>query len=134
MAELTEADVAAANARYRALRETTPFAVAARYDRRANRIIVDLTNGATFAFPPHLVQRLQDAQPDHLAEVEVIGGGYGLHWETLDEDLTVPGLLGGIFGTRRWMAHLAGKSTSPAKASAARANGSKGGRPRKQAA
>lgn len=45
-------------------------------------------------------------------------------------DLSIPGLLAGIFGTRAYMARRAGQPTSPAKA-AARANGAKGGRPHK---
>lgn len=108
-----------------------PRAIAARYDTAADRIIVDLTNGATFAFPPALVEFLQDATPEQLAEVEVQGAGFGLHWETLDVDYTVPGLMNGIFGTARWMAARAGQATSNAKAQASRENGKKGGRPRK---
>ena len=46
-------------------------------------------------------------------------------------DLSIPGLLAGVFGTRAHMARQAGRATSPAKASAARRNGAKGGRPRK---
>lgn len=61
------------------------------------------------------------------------GEGYALRWETLDVDFTVPGLLAGIIGTKKYMASLAGRATSPAKAAAARANGAKGGRPRKAA-
>jgi hypothetical protein len=48
-------------------------------------------------------------------------------------DISLPGLMNGIFGTRAHMARLAGSATSPAKAAAARANGAKGGRPRKTA-
>lgn len=107
------------------------LAASARYDRRLDRIVVELTNGCTFAFPPRLAQGLGQATEDELAEVEVMGAGYGLHWETLDVDFTVPGLLAGIFGTRAYMARHAGRTTSPAKAAAARANGAKGGRPRK---
>ncbi|PZR07781.1 MAG: DUF2442 domain-containing protein, partial [Azospirillum brasilense] len=51
----------------------------------------------------------------------------------LDADLSVPGLLAGLFGTRAFMARQAGRATSPAKAAAARANGARGGRPRKSA-
>lgn len=34
--------------------------------------------------------------------------GYGLHWPDLDVDVTVGGLLVGVFGTRSYMARLAG--------------------------
>lgn len=131
MADLTGDQIAAANARGRIIRETQPHAISARYDAKADRVIVDLTNGATFAFPPRLVQGLHDASPAAIAEVEVIGGGFGLHWEVLDLDYTVPGLVNGIFGTAKWMAARAGRTSSAAKAAAARANGAKGGRPRK---
>jgi len=63
----------------------------------------------------------------------VLGAGYGLHREALDVDLSIPGLLAGLFGTKAYMARHAGRATSPAKAAAARANGAKGGRPRKSA-
>ena len=95
-------------------------------------MVVELTNGCTFAFPPRLAQGLEGAAVEQLAQVEVQGSGYGLHWEALDADLSIPGLLAGLFGTRAHMARVAGQATSPAKAAAARANGAKGGRPRKQ--
>lgn len=94
---------------------------------------MDLTNGCTFAFPPRLAQGLEAASEDELETVEILGAGYGLHWEVLDVDLSVPGLLTGLFGTKAYMARRAGQATSPAKAAAARENGRKGGRPRKQA-
>ena len=56
----------------------------------------------------------------------------------LDADIYIPGLLEGLLGSKKWMAQrlgqLGGKSTSQAKANAARANGAKGGRPRKSQA
>lgn len=131
MAELTDEQIAAANERGRIVRETQPHAKAARYDAKTGRVIIDLTNGATFAFPTVLVEGLHDASPAQIAEIEVIGGGFGLRWPQLDEDYTVPGLVNGVFGTAKWMAAKAGRTTSPAKATAARANGAKGGRPRK---
>ena len=131
MAELTDEQIATANERGRIFRETHPHAKSARYDANADRVIVELVNGATFAFPPRLIEGLHDATPDQIAEVEVIGVGYGLHWESLDLDYSVPGLMNGVFGTAKWMAAKAGRTTSPAKAAAARANGAKGGRPRK---
>jgi hypothetical protein len=131
MAELTDAQIDAALARGKAARASEPRAAAARYDRELGRMIVDLSNGCTFAFPPRLAQGLEDATDDQLAEVEILGAGYGLHWAALDTDLSIPGLLAGIFGTRAYMARRAGQARSEAKAAAARANGIKGGRPRK---
>lgn len=133
MAELTHEEYEAAVERGRIAEATEPRAKSARYDHKSGRMIVELTNGSTFAFPVSLVQHLRDASPQELAEVEVLGRGYGLHWESLNVDFSVPGLMSGIFGTRKYMAQLAGRAKSPAKAAAARANGAKGGRPRKQA-
>lgn len=133
MAEISDAAIEAARLRGLEAQRNEPRAVKARYDRRRKRVVVDLLNGATFAFPAHLAQGLDTATDDELAKVEVLGSGYGLRWETLDVDLSIPGLLAGVFGTRRWMAEIAGRATSEAKAKAARANGAKGGRPRKSA-
>lgn len=131
MADLTDAEIDAALERGKTARETEPRAAFARYDRKADRVVVELTNGCTFAFPPRLAQGLDHATADQLAKIEVSAAGYGLHWEALDVDFTVPGLVAGIFGTKTYMARRAGKTTSPAKAAAARQNGQKGGRPRR---
>jgi len=74
-------------------RRNEPRAAAARYDRRLGRVIVELTNGCSFTFPPRLAQGLETATAEQLAAVEVLGAGYGLHWEALDADLSIPGLL-----------------------------------------
>ena len=114
-----------------------PRARSARYDRGTGRVEVELLNGCLFAFPAEMGQGLRGASPDELAAVEVTPGGYGLHWEALDADLAVPALMAGVFGTEAWMRELGragGRSTSDAKAAAARENGRKGGRPRREAA
>lgn len=133
MAALTDADIDDALERGQAARLHEPRATAARYDRERDRLIVELANGCTFSFPPRLAQGLETATEDQLAQVKVLGRGYGLHWDALDADLSVPGLLAGLFGTARYMARRAGRATSRAKAAAARVNGTKGGRPRKSA-
>lgn len=130
MAELTDAQINAALERGRVARQLEPRAATARYGQ-LGRVIVELTNGCTSAFPPCLAQGLEAATEDQLAQVEIMGAGYGLHWEALDADLSIPGLLAGLFGTRAYMARHAGQATSTAKATAARVNGAKGGRPRK---
>jgi Protein of unknown function (DUF2442) len=131
MADLTDANIDAALARGRLAHATEPRAVAAHYDAKLSRVIVDLTNGCTFAFPPHMVQGLEQATDEQLNKITILGRGSGLSWEDLDVDISVPGLLAGIFGTKAYMARKAGQATSPAKAAAARVNGAKGGRPRK---
>ena len=135
MSATTDADIAAARERGDALALSEPRAAAARYEAASGRVTVDLTNGCVFAFPARALQGLGEARDEDLAQVEVLGSGYGLHWETLDADFTVPGLMMGLFGTHAWMAReqarKAGAARSPAKAAAARENGRKGGRPRR---
>ena len=108
-------------------------AISARYDHRAGRVIVDLTNGCLFGFPAKSIPALAKATPAQLAQVELSPAGSGLHWEALDVDLSVSGLV--LASVRpadklRELARLAGSRTSLAKAAAARKNGAKGGRPR----
>ena len=132
MAVSTDAEIAATLERGRIARQTEPRAASAHYDHQTGRVTVELTNGCTFTFPARLAQGLENATDDELAAVEILGLGYGLHWEALDADLSVPGLLAGRFGTKAYMARRAGQATSPVKAAAARENGRKGGWPRKQ--
>jgi len=125
--------IAAARKRARGLRATEPRAKSASYDRSARMLAIELTNGSSFQLPVKLIPWLRNVSANQLATVEVSPSGEGLHWESLDIDLSVPGLLQEIFGTARWMRQLAshgGRSRSPAKVRAARSNGAKGGRPR----
>ena len=131
MVAFTDAAIDAALERGELALRSELRAAAARYDAQLDRIVVDLTNGCAFAFPPRLAQGLETATEDELKSVEILGSGVGLHWEALDVDLSVAGLMAGLFGTRAYMARLAGQATSPAKARAARENGAKGGRPRR---
>jgi hypothetical protein len=137
MGDDTTGLIAEAEARGRASLASEPRAKSVRYERATKRVVVALTNGCAFSFPARMAQGLEDADDDALADVEVLGLGHGLHWERLDVDLSVPGLLAGLFGTKAWMdrqrAARAGSARSPAKAAAARRNGAKGGRPRRTA-
>lgn len=112
-------------------------AVAAHFDGAAGRVMLELSNGTVFGFPARSIPQLAAATPGDLKEVCVSPGGGALSWKALDVDLSVPGLLVASLGRAeqvRQLARLAGASRSPAKAAAARANGAKGGRPRKHPA
>lgn len=133
---ITEREFERAEARTQALRRAG-HAVAARYDRRAARVIVTLNTGVLIAFPVALAEGLAGAAPDDLAKIEISAAGLGLHWPKLDADVYVPALLQGVFGSKSWMAQqlgaAGGRVRSAAKSAAARANGRKGGRPRTSA-
>lgn len=138
MVDLTDSAFEAAEARGREMVKSEPRAVAARYDRETGRVAVELANGCTYIFPAQLAQELQGADDEALSIVAVDGAGFNLHWPAIDADLYVPALVAGVFGTRDWMAkewaRAAGRAATPAKAAASRANGAKGGRPRKKRA
>lgn len=109
-------------------------AVAAHYDVRTGRVMLELSSGCLFGFPARAIPALAQATPEELAAVQLSPGGGALHWEGLDADLSIPGLLLASVERPerlRELARLAGRTRSPAKAAAARANGAKGGRPRK---
>jgi uncharacterized protein DUF2442 len=119
-------------------RAAGPIAVAARYDRRRDRIIVSLNTGLELAFPPRIAQGLERAAPAELSTIELSPSGFGIHFPKLDAHLYLPALLQGVFGSKAWMAAqlgaAGGLARSLAKTAAARANGRRGGRPRKIAA
>jgi hypothetical protein len=105
----------------------------AHFDRKTERLVVDLKNGVTLTLPTQGIQGLRNAPGNLIAQVELGPRGASLHWEELDADLSVTGLLKGAFGSKAWMAELGregGHSTSLAKQEASRKNGRKGGRPR----
>jgi hypothetical protein len=129
-------EIEAANQRAAERRAKTPIAIAARYDRRIGRLVIDLSTGLSIAFKPHDAQGLEAAKPQQLSKIEISPSGFGIHFPDLDADLYLPGLLEGVFGSRRWMASQLGKtggrSTSAAKTAASRSNGKRGGRPKKK--
>lgn len=57
---------------------------------------VDLLDGRTLGVPLAYFPRLLRASPEQRTLYEISGGGSGLHWPELDEDILVAGLLAGI--------------------------------------
>ncbi len=134
---ITDRDRIAAEEQMQADLRGQPRAIHAHYDRRVARVVISLDNGLEIAFPPRLAEGLANATPADLSAIEISPLGDGLHWPALDADLSVPGLLAGVFGSRRWLAAQlgasGGRARSEAKTASSRENGRKGGRPRKTA-
>ena len=133
--ELTDEMIALANQRGAEARNRNPVATSVRYDRRIGRVVIALSSGLELAFAPHLAQGLEAAKPSDLQEIEISPSGLGVHFPKLDADIYLPALLEGLLGSASWaaskMGAKGGKAKTPAKVAAARANGAKGGRPRK---
>ena len=99
--------------------------------------ILRMIDGRRHVIPREDLQGLQSGTKEELANVEIVGGGTGLHWPAFDADLYVPALLRGIYGNKKWMAKIGrrgGLARTAAKKSAARANGLKGGKPTREIA
>lgn len=133
--ELTDNDVAQANARGVATKAAFPAAVAVHYDQRIARVVITLASKLEIAFAPGDVPALAHATPASLADAQISPSGLGIHFPLLDADLYLPALLEGFLGSQRWVASNNGKkggqARSSAKSTAARENGKLGGRPRK---
>ena len=58
-------------------------------------ISVDLMDGRIITVPLVWYPRLLAATPEQREKWQVCGGGYGIHWSEIDEDLSTEGLLRG---------------------------------------
>ena len=56
-------------------------------------LAVRLADGRELSVPLEWFPRLRDASASARAECRLVGGGIGIHWPQLDEDLSVVGLL-----------------------------------------
>lgn len=58
-----------------------------------NKLFVRLIDGREVGVPLEWFPKLRDASPANLNNWRFIGGGIGIHWEELDEDISVEGLM-----------------------------------------
>jgi hypothetical protein len=132
----TDAEIEAAIERAKLL-DGEPLAKTATYVPRLKLLIVELTNGRRLALPIEDLQGLENATAKQLQKVEIFALGTEISFPEIDVDLYVPSLIEGVYGNRRWMSELGkrgGSAKTEAKQAASRANGAKGGRPRKTVA
>lgn len=109
-------------------------AVSVRYDANRDAINIELTDGAAVRLPRAMVVEFRDVPPADMATVRVSPAGYGIKLDQHDINISVHGLIGSLATAGDMAAalgKLGGAARSDAKRISARANGAKGGRPRK---
>lgn len=106
----------------------------AHYDPQRDMLIAHLSTGATLTVPRSAVPFLNALSPDAIGDPDVEPPGYALWFERPEIGVRLETLLEAGVGTlaRDIAARALGASKSPAKTTAVRANGAKGGRPRKK--
>jgi hypothetical protein len=71
-----------------------PQAIDVTFDE--NSFSVNLADGRILNVPLAFFPRLLKAEPQQRERYELSGGGTGIHWDELDEDISVEGLLLGV--------------------------------------
>ena len=74
---------------------TEPAAIRAWAEKRT--VYIELTDGRIIGFPASRFRLLAVASDEQLKEVVIRLNGYALRWESLDEDITVSGIVTGNF-------------------------------------
>jgi hypothetical protein len=78
----------------RAFVPTTALAKSVDFDDAMMR--VTFLDGRVLSVPLAWFPILRDASPEDRCRYEIGGGGIGLHWPDLDEDLSIAGLMAGV--------------------------------------
>jgi len=76
-----------------------------------DRLAVELMDGRSIAVPLAWYPRLLAATPEQRRKWELAGGGFGIHWPEIDEDLSTEGLLRGAPAPHRAIGARRGKRT-----------------------
>jgi hypothetical protein len=109
-------------------------AASVRYDAERDAIEIELTDGAGVRLPRTMIEEFRDVPPADLTELRVSPAGYGIKLDTHDINISVHGLIAALATTAEMagsLGKLGGAARTVAKRASARANGAKGGRPRK---
>ena len=111
-----------------------PLARTVRYIPLLKILIIDLSNGRRIALSIEDVPELSKATKKVLQNCELVGRGTAINFPDIDVALPIDGIIEGVYGKSRWMAELGQKGGSVktrAERRVTRANGKKGGRPKK---
>ena len=80
--------------------------LAARLSFDTDNMWVELKDGRQLGIPLAFFPRLLNAEKKQLENYTISGGGTGLHWDELDEDISVKSLLLGIGDCTRYAARF----------------------------
>jgi hypothetical protein len=137
--QITDGEYAAAIATGRGQAEAEIRARAVRYVADRDAIEILTNRGAGFLIPRTWIGALQEIPTEDLAKLEVWPDGSAIELEDSDIHISVHGLLTAVLPamlpTKIVAAIFAGRGgqvTSDAKRASSKANGRKGGRPRKK--
>jgi Protein of unknown function (DUF2442) len=86
-----------------------PHAVSAIYNAEQNLIVITLKNGVIFSILPHLIQGLENANKTELNNFWFSESESSIHWDILDADFSISGLIAWVFGTEKWLNQLNAK-------------------------
>ncbi|MBM3271292.1 MAG: DUF2442 domain-containing protein [Candidatus Sericytochromatia bacterium] len=140
-AALTEADVLTQiEAADRQPKTEEPTAKSIVFEPETRSFDLRLSNDTRVGFNADSLWELKGASPEELAAVELSPSGNAITWPRIDMDISVAGLVLDLLGSPEWKRALRravnrdlARIKSEATAKAARENGKKGGRPRKNA-
>lgn len=76
-----------------AVKTKEPFAIDVRFD--ASMMHIRLLDGREISIPLEWFPRLNGATNSQRKKWRLIGKGIGIHWDILDEDISIPALLEG---------------------------------------
>jgi hypothetical protein len=131
----TDADIERALERAKQ-HDNDPLARTVRYVSDLKLLIIGLNNGQRVILPLEDVPELKVLTKKQFDNWELLGRGTAINFPDIDVALPIDGILEGVYGRRRWMAKVGskgGQAKTEAKKTAARVNGAKGGRPKKEA-
>lgn len=83
--------------------ENNPLAKSVSFDEL--NLCVDFVDGRRLMIPIAYFPRLLKATSEQRQKVIISGGGVGLHWEELDEDISIKNLLLGFGDTTKPQVH-----------------------------
>lgn len=133
----TDTEIRQAAKRAREREKTATKIISARYDKPSDSIVSLLSTGATLAVPRKAIPGFAKARPAQLIDLTILPARESLWSDSVDDGVLLEQLLvlaagESMLGTIG--ARINASKRSPERAAASRANGRKGGRPRKSAA